>query len=128
TMGAGLTGSQGVCRDNGRCAFRPNPDGDAGSLASFAGFTGLGANGNWQICAADLVVNDIGRVNTVTLKLGNGCLVPSTATPTPSVTSTATATPISTTTPTQTPTPTASPTASATPALTPWLYFPIVWR
>jgi subtilisin-like proprotein convertase family protein len=116
TMGSGLTGSQVVCRDDGRCAYRPNPDGDAGSLAAFAGFTGLGATGNWQFCAADLVGSDIGRVNTVTLTLGDGCLVPSTPTPT--------ATP----SPTSTATPTVTPTATATPALVPWLYFPIVWR
>ncbi len=142
TMGSGLIGSQVVCRDDGRCAYRPNPDGDVGSLASFAGFVGSGATGNWQFCAADLVGNDIGRVNTVTLALGDGCLVPSTATPTatasptatstPTVTPTASATPTSTPTSTQTPpttpTPTATATATATPALVPWLYFPIVWR
>ncbi|MEO6062759.1 MAG: trypsin-like peptidase domain-containing protein [Thermoflexales bacterium] len=112
TMGGGLNGTDVVCRDDGRCAYQPNPDGDAGSLASFAGFVGLGATGNWQFCAADLVANDLGRVNTVTLKLGNDCLAPST--PTPAATGTPTSTP--------------SPTATATPVLLPWLYLPVVGR
>lgn len=144
TMGSGLSSAQVACRDDGRCAYRPNPDGDAGSLASFAGFTGLGATGSWQFCASDLVASDLGRVNTVTLSLGNGCLVPSTATPTvtasptstatptvtatPTETPTASATPTTTPTPTQTPTTTASPTDTATPVFVPWSYLPSVWR
>jgi len=128
TMGSGLSNGQGVCRDDARCAYRPNPDGDAGSLASFAGYVGLGATGNWQFCAADLVASDIGRVNTVTLALADGCLVPSTATPTATASPTLTLTPTATSTPTVTPSATPSATATATPVLLPWLYLPIVGR
>ncbi|HSH05242.1 MAG TPA: Ig-like domain-containing protein [Anaerolineae bacterium] len=58
-MGNTIDGSQVVCRDDGQCFFSPNPDSVAG-FNSLADFTGVSAQGNWQLCVGDSANSDIG--------------------------------------------------------------------
>ena len=83
-MGNTLLNSGVVCRDDKRCNFVPNPDGDNTSLTnSLAGFVGQMSKGAWQVCVADLSSRDIGVLKSATLDLTCGPL-PSIA-PTPIV-------------------------------------------
>jgi subtilisin-like proprotein convertase family protein len=127
SMGAGLSGSQNVCQQNGVCSFVPNQDSAPSTFTNFSGFVGQSAYGTWQFCANDNASADLGAVFTVTLNIA--CVVPPTATATATATPTATAT--STDTPTQTPTPTVTPTSTPTPTNTPLparAWFPIALR
>ncbi|HQV29436.1 MAG TPA: hypothetical protein PKZ61_15180, partial [Thermoflexales bacterium] len=121
-MGAGLTGLQVICQQNGICRFSPNQDGQPSTFTAFAGFAGQTAAGTWQFCASDSDTQDVGAVFSVALNLT--CAGPSPATPTATLMVSSTATPTVTTTPTTTatatpsPTPTETPTASLTPTTT----------
>ena len=122
-MGAGLTGLQVICQQNGICRFSPNQDGQPSTFTAFAGFAGQTAAGTWQFCASDSDTQDVGAVFSVALNLT--CAGPSPATPTATLMVSSTATPTVTTTPTTTatatpsPTPTETPTATLTPTTTP---------
>lgn len=116
TMGAGDPGV--VCLDDGRCDYRPNPDG-AGISTTFSGFGGGIAGGVWRICAYDLAAGDSGNLVSATLIVSRTytCGV-STDTPTPTGTASPTPAPTNTPTPTRTQTPTPTPTNTATPSAT----------
>ena len=132
-MGAGLTGAQVVCQQNGICRFRPNPDGQASTFANFSGFVGQSPGGTWQFCASDSDTGDLAAIFSVALDVSCGpTLTPTptgTATPTSTVTPTGTSTPsstatrtpthTSTVTPTRTPTRTPTNTSTVTPTRTP---------
>lgn len=117
-MGAGLTGAQVVCQQNGICRFVPNADGQASSFANFSGFVGQSPSGTWQFCASDADTGDLAAIFSVALDVACGPTptpTPTrTGTPTPTVTPTATSTPTGTPTRTPTNTPTVTPTASPT--------------
>jgi subtilisin-like proprotein convertase family protein len=98
-MGKLLTSTRVVCRDDGQCAFKPSPDGEAGSLANFGGFVGQPSNGMWLFCVSDHFKNDIGTLQSVSLNL----TCSPAATPDPNATPTETPIPSQTPTPTQTP-------------------------
>jgi subtilisin-like proprotein convertase family protein len=121
TMGAGDPGV--VCLDDGRCDYRPNPDG-ASTPTTFSGFVGGVAGGGWRICAYDLASGDTGSLVSASLIVSRTytCGV-STDTPTPtgtaSPTSTSTNTPTATPTRTRTPTPSSTHTPTAGPTATP---------
>ena len=126
-MGAGLTGLQVICQQNGICRFSPNRDGQASTFDAFSGFVGQTAAGTWQFCASDADTEDLGAIFSVALNLT--CAGPPTATPTatilvsstatPTATATQTATATATVTPTMTPSPSATTTPSPTPTETP---------
>lgn len=126
-MGAGLTGLQVICQQNGICRFSPNRDGQSSTFDTFSGFVGQTAAGTWQFCASDADTDDLGAIFSVALNLT--CAGPPTATPTatilvsstatPTATATQTATATATVTPTTTPSPTATPSATTTPSPTP---------
>ena len=98
-MGKLILSTKVVCRDDGQCAFKPNPDGEVGSIANFGGFVGQPSNGNWKFCVSDNYKNDTGTLQSVSLNLTCAPAV----TPDPNVT------PTSTPVPTQTPTPSRTP-------------------
>ncbi len=116
-MGAGLTGAQVVCQQNGICRFVPNPDGQASTFANFAGFVGQSPSGTWQLCASDADTGDLAAIFSVALDVACGPTL--TPTPTRTATPTSTVTPTGTSTPTITPTKTPSNTPTVTPTRTP---------
>lgn len=70
TMGAGLAGSEAVCRDGAQlCDFFPNPDSVATPPANFAGFAGEEASGNWTLCVGDSVADDVGTFQSWTINI-----------------------------------------------------------
>jgi len=86
------TSSQVICRDDGKCSYFPNPDGDISStISSLAGFAGSNSSGSWKFCVNDNYVNDVGRLANVRLDLT--CEAAVTVTPGPSPTPTATPSP-----------------------------------
>lgn len=75
-MGNTLLNAQAVCRDDKRCTFTPNPDGDLASVINnFTGFSGQSSSGTWRLCIADLSNRDVGTINAATLDLA--CVAPS---------------------------------------------------
>jgi len=101
-MGNTIGGSSVVCRDDKRCGFKPNPDGDISStLQSYAGVVGLSAQGQWQVCLTDMAKYDVGRLASATLDLT--CKAPglTVITPEPEVLPTLTPSPESTPAPAQ---------------------------
>ena len=76
-----------VCRDDGRCSYRPAPDGDAESnLDELSEFAGQSSAGTWQLCVSDNYKDDLGTLNTVSLDLTCAATGPITPTPIPSPT------------------------------------------
>lgn len=67
TMGGALDTAGVICQDDSVCQYFPNPDGDATSLASFAGMVGDAVNGAWQFCASDNAGGDTGTLERVDL-------------------------------------------------------------
>ena len=66
-MGSGLTQTQIVCQDDGKCLWAPNPDSaTAGDLSTF---NGEASNGTWQLCVGDSGLLDPGDLETVTLNI-----------------------------------------------------------
>jgi hypothetical protein len=118
-MGAGLTGAQVVCQQNGICRFVPNPDGQASTFASFSGFVGQNPSGTWQFCASDSDTGDLAAIFSVALDVACGPTLTPTPTGTATPTSTVTPTGTSTRTPTNTPTVTPTRTPTNTPTVTP---------
>jgi subtilisin-like proprotein convertase family protein len=69
-MGGTIGGTSVICRDDGRCGYLPNPDGDISStIYNLAGFAGERSAGDWQVCVSDLYPKDIGTVNSLQLDL-----------------------------------------------------------
>ncbi len=69
-MGNTLGGTAVICRDDGRCSYVPNPDGDAFStIYSLAGFAGEMSAGDWQVCISDVYPKDIGMLTSARLDL-----------------------------------------------------------
>jgi hypothetical protein len=50
-MGSNLYDWENVCKDDGRCDFRPNPG--AGPGTDLDDFNGLDPEGTWRVCAGD---------------------------------------------------------------------------
>ncbi len=69
SMGAGISGAEAVCADDGECLFIPNPDSaaDSGNLTDL--FAGEDPTGDWQLCVGDSQGLDIGNLGDVTLDL-----------------------------------------------------------
>ncbi len=101
-MGKQILSTKVVCRDDGQCSFKPGPDGEAGSAASFGGFVGQPSNGMWQFCISDNYKNDVGTLQSVSLGLTCSS-APTPTTPDPNATPTQTPTPMPTQAPTRTP-------------------------
>ena len=81
-MGNRLLNNGVACRDDKRCAYAPNPDGDSTSLTTtLAGFTGLMSQGIWRVCVADVAAKDVGILKSATLDLA--CIAPPAVTPVP---------------------------------------------
>ncbi len=69
-MGNTIGGTAVICRDDGRCVYLPNPDGDVSStLYSLAGFAGESSIGDWQVCLSDLYPKDVGTLASAQLDL-----------------------------------------------------------
>ena len=69
-MGSTLGGTAVICRDDGRCSYVPNPDGDvSATIYSLAGFVGEASAGDWQVCVSDVYPRDVGTLSTVRLDL-----------------------------------------------------------
>ena len=79
-MGNTIGGTGIACRDDRRCSYFPNPNGDFGSVASFAGVVGQSSVGTWRVCVNDLAAKDTGKLASAMLDLA--CSAPSLA-PTP---------------------------------------------
>jgi len=91
-MGASLSRTQTVCRDDGGCDFSPAPEGDAG-LTALGGFIGENSAGDWLFCVSDVSRNDVGTLASVELALtcdaggvATATPAPTTIAPTPTVT------------------------------------------
>lgn len=68
TMGNTIGATAVVCRDDGRCSYFANPDGDASStLINFAGFNASEVNGIWHLLVQDSATADTGTVASITL-------------------------------------------------------------
>lgn len=69
-MGAGLSTTGVICRDDAKCSYRPNPDGDTGStLSNTLGFFGVPSVGTWRFCIRDTTTSDVGSLASVSLTL-----------------------------------------------------------
>lgn len=64
TMGTGLTDTQLVCTNNGRCKFTASPDTATQPPTSFAAFNGEPAAGNWTLCVGDSASQDLGTLRS----------------------------------------------------------------
>lgn len=68
-MGTGLTTSQAVCTDNGRCSFFPNPGATAHPTQTFASLFGETMNGNWTLYVGDQEAQDLGTLNSWAIRI-----------------------------------------------------------
>ena len=83
-MGQSLGGNGIVCRDDLRCHYRPNANGDpATRLSALNEWAGQPSAGVWRVCISDLSPKDIGRLHAVNLDLTCSAETPLTATPNP---------------------------------------------
>jgi len=96
-MGQTVGGNGVACKDDLRCRYRPNADGDAAStFAHLSDFAGQPSVGVWRVCVSDLSAVDTGMLKSAKLDLTCSAGAPE-ATPTPQG---PTATPMPTLTPT----------------------------
>jgi subtilisin-like proprotein convertase family protein len=135
-MGNTIGGNSVVCKDDKRCTFVPNPDGDTGSTHStFEGFGGERSVGVWKVCISDLYRNDIGILRGLSLDLACQSPPSQNSDAPPTETPAASPTPIATLTdvpPTPEPSPMPSIEANATKPEEPddvtTVYLPVVVR
>lgn len=75
-MGASLTSTQVVCRDDGVCSFNPNAGSATTSDDLATAFDGESGTGTWTLCIGDSLTGDAGTLDSWSLTLTAAATAP----------------------------------------------------